>query len=45
MEVWKLVFSMFPAWFQVAVLGVLALLAIILIFKLVGMVLNAIPFL
>lgn len=42
---WDIAFSWLPPVFQVAVLAFLALLVIILIFKLVSLVLSAIPFL
>lgn len=43
--VWQLLFAFFPPWFQAAVLGLIALAAIFLIFKLVALVLDSIPFL
>lgn len=40
-----LAISFFPAVVQAAILGFIAILLIILIFRIVGMVLSAIPFL
>lgn len=42
---WSVFFSWLPAWFQVVVLGFFALIVILLVLKIVGLVLNAIPFL
>lgn len=44
-SVYQLLFSWLPVWVQVVVLGLIALLVVILIVKLVGFILNAIPFL
>lgn len=41
----QLVLSIFPGPVQTMILAVLAILAIIIVFKLVAMVLDAIPFL
>lgn len=43
--VYQLLLSWLPVWVQVVVLGMIALLVVILIVKLVGFILNAIPFL
>ncbi len=43
--VYQLLVSWMPVWVQVVVLGLLALLIIFLIVKLVGFILDAIPFL
>lgn len=44
-QLWSFVFGMFPTWFQAAVLGLVALFVIIIVFKIVALVLDAIPFL
>lgn len=38
-------FSFLPAWAQVAILGFIAFMAIVIVFRVVAMVLDAIPFL
>lgn len=43
--VYQLLVSWMPVWAQVVILGLLALLIIFLIVKLVGFLLDAIPFL
>lgn len=42
---WTFVWAFLPGPVQALILGFLALIAIILVFKVIGMVLNAIPFL
>lgn len=44
-DVYALMFAWLPAWFQVVFLTFLAVLAIIVIGKIVAFVLDAIPFL
>lgn len=44
-ELWQLLFGFFPAWFQAFLLGVLALIAVLIVFKIVAFILDAIPFL
>lgn len=44
-QIYQLIFSWLPVWFQIVVLGLIALIVILLIVKLVGFILNAIPFL
>lgn len=44
-ELWQLVFGFFPAWFQAFLLGVLALIVVLIVFKIVAFILDAIPFL
>lgn len=44
-ELWQLLFGFFPAWFQAFILGVLAVIVIIIVFKIVAFILDAIPFL
>ena len=44
-ELWQLLFGFFPAWFQAFILGVLAVIVLIIIFKIVAFILDAIPFL
>lgn len=43
--VYQLMLSWLPAWLQVVILGLIALLFIFLIVKIVAFVLDAIPFL
>lgn len=43
--VYQYLFSWLPVWFQVVVLGLIALIIIFLVVKVVGFVLDAIPFL
>lgn len=43
--IYQLLFAWLPAWVQVVILGLIALLAVIVIFKVVAFVLDAIPFL
>lgn len=43
--VYQLLLSWLPVWVQVVVLGLISFLAVILVVKLVGFILNAIPFL
>lgn len=42
---WTLIFGFLPAWVQVLVLGLISLLVIILVLRVIGMVLDSIPFL
>lgn len=42
---WQMLFGFFPAWFQAFLLGVLAVIVIIIVFKIVAFILDAIPFL
>lgn len=42
---WTLIFAFFPQRFHVFILGFIAFLAIIIVFRVVRMVLDAIPFL
>lgn len=42
---WSIAFSWLPAWVQVVILGLVAVIVILIILKIVGLVLNAIPFL
>lgn len=42
---WTLIFGFLPAWVQVLVLGLISLLVIILVLRIIGMVLDSIPFL
>lgn len=44
-ELWQILFGFFPAWFQAFLLGVLAVIVIVIIFKIVAFILDAIPFL
>lgn len=44
-NLWTVLFSWLPAWFQVVVLGLIALTVIFLIVKVIGLILDAIPFL
>lgn len=44
-NLWILLFSSLPAWFQVVILGLIALTVILLVVRVIGLVLNAIPFL
>lgn len=44
-DLWTVLFSWLPAWFQVVVLGLIALTVIFIIVKVIGLILNAIPFL
>lgn len=44
-DLWIVLFSWLPAWFQVVVLGLIALTVIFIIIKVIGLILNAIPFL
>lgn len=43
--IYQLMFSWLPAWVQVVLLGFFAFILILLIVKLVGFILDAIPFL
>lgn len=43
--VWQMLFGFFPAWFQAFILGVLAVIVVIIVFKIVAFILDAIPFL
>lgn len=43
--VWQLLFAWLPAWFQVVVLALIAIAVVLLVLKIVGIVLDAIPFL
>lgn len=43
--IWQMLFGFFPAWFQAFILGVLAVIVIIIVFKIVAFILDAIPFL
>lgn len=43
--VYQLLFSWLPVWLQVVALGLIALFMILLVFKVVAFVLDAIPFL
>lgn len=43
--VYQLCFSWMPVWLQVVLLGLIALIFILLIVKIVGFILEAIPFL
>lgn len=38
-------FAIFPSWFAIAFLGLLAIAVIVMIVKIVGFILDAIPFL
>lgn len=40
-----LIFAFFPSGFRIFILGFLALLAVVIVFRVVAMVLDAIPFL
>ncbi len=42
---WTFVWAFLPGPVQALILGLLALIAVIIVFKVIGMVLNAIPFL
>ena len=42
---WQMLFGFLPAWFQAFLLGVLAVIVIIIVFKIVAFILDAIPFL
>lgn len=42
---WTVLFSWLPAWFQVVILGLISLMVILLVIKVIGLVLGAIPFL
>jgi len=42
---WNVLFSWLPAWVQVVILGFIALIVIFLIVKVIGLILDAIPFL
>lgn len=42
---WQMLFGFFPPWFQAFLLGVLAVIVIIIVFKIVAFILDAIPFL
>ena len=44
-NLWFVLFSWLPAWFQVVVLGLIALTLIFAIVKVIGLILDAIPFL
>lgn len=43
-QIWQLLFGFFPAWFQAFILGVLAAIVIIIVFKIVAFILDTIPF-
>lgn len=45
LELWSILFSWLPAWFQVVVLGLIALSVLLIVLKIIGLVLDAIPFL
>ncbi len=42
---WSVLFSWLPAWAQVVLLGLVALVVILLVLRIVSKVLDAIPFL
>lgn len=42
---YQLLFSWLPAWVQVVILGLIAFVFIMLVVKIVGFILDAIPFL
>lgn len=42
---WSLIFGFMPAWVQVMILGIVSLVIIVLIIRVIGMVLDSIPFL
>lgn len=42
---WTVFFSWLPAWMQVVILGLISLVIIFVVIKVVGLVLDAIPFL
>lgn len=44
-SLFTIMFSIFPAWFALAVLGFLAFSLIVIVIKIVAFVLDAIPFL
>lgn len=44
-QLWQLLFGFFPVWFQAFLLGLLALIVVIIVFKIVAFILDAIPFL
>lgn len=44
-QIYQWLFSWMPVWFQVVVLGLIGFLAVIIVLKIIGFVLNAIPFL
>lgn len=44
-DIWMLCFGWLPAWFQVAIICIIAVWVIITIIKIIGAILNAIPFL
>lgn len=44
-ELWSVLFSWLPAWMQVVVLGLIAYVLIMFIIRVIGFVLDAIPFL
>lgn len=41
----SILFAVLPAWFAAVVLGILALTLLVIVIKLVGFILDAIPFL
>lgn len=44
-SVFTMLFALFPAWFSLSVLGFLAFGLVIIIIKIVGFILDAVPFL
>lgn len=42
--VWQLLFAWLPVWVQVAILGFISLMVVLVILKIIGIVLDAIPF-
>lgn len=42
---WSVLFSWLPAWVQVVLLGMIALVLILFVVKVIGFILDAIPFL
>lgn len=43
--IWGLLFAWLPAWVQVAILALFAIALVIVIFRIVALVLDSIPFL
>lgn len=43
-SIWNLLLQFFPAWVAIAILSIITLLLVILVFKLIGLLLDAIPF-
>lgn len=43
-QIWQMLFGFFPAWFQAFILGMLALIVIVIVFKIVAFILDCIPF-